>query len=144
MLAQYKLGIKIMDALKPHIIAHKAGYPMSYANVDEVILTAVLSIGVEQDKLHHRLKVLRDRKTPTVIVYGERDKLVLKSNFKQLLEDLGVNDKHLSYYFSDGSIDKASTDEDWIKVLIFRSGGHFAFAKYCDIVNDQIYKLIYR
>jgi pimeloyl-ACP methyl ester carboxylesterase len=133
-----------MDALKPHLIAHKVGYPMSLANVDEVLLTVTISLFVEHEKLHQRLQQLKNKRIPTLVVYGERDKLVLKNSFNKLLEDLGVNQKDLNYFSADGTIEKTITNEDWIKVLIFRNGGHFAYAKYSDIVNNQINKLLSR
>lgn len=131
-----------MDALKPHLIAHKLGYPMTLANMDQFFLIVLMPLFAEREKLHHRLEVLRNNKIPTLVVYGERDKLILKSNFKRLLEDLGANEKHLNYYSTDGTIENNFTEEEWIKVMIFRSGGHFAFAKYCDIVNNHINNLL--
>ncbi len=128
--------------MKPHLIANKSGYSMSYANVDEFLLTVTLPLFAESEKLHQRLQELKNKKIPTLVVYGEKDKLVLKNNFNKLLQDLGVNQLDLNYFSADGTIEKTITNEDWIKVLIFRNGGHLAYAKYSDIVNNQINQLL--
>ncbi|XP_054152401.1 uncharacterized protein LOC128951179 [Oppia nitens] len=148
-LAKHKLGIKLMDTIRPDRIAHRFGYPMSYANVDEVLLTVCFgSISLNQQLLHQRLQFIRQHKIPTLMVLGERDKLILKNNLKYLFQDLGVNDSHFVKYLSDKDNDRSDNktndksendiNKDWIKVLSFADGGHFAFNKFSNIVNKQL------
>ena len=137
----HKVGIGFMDQIRPHLIAHKMGYPMSYANVDEVLLTVLIgSNGLDQHLLHQRLQYIKNNKIPTLVVYGQRDKLILKRNFQLLVQDLGADQKDFTIYSEDNKIEKHCEREEFVKVLSFKSGGHFCFAKYSEEVNKHLVK----
>ena len=138
-LATNKVGIKFLDAIKPHLIAHKVGYPMSYANVDEVLLTVTMaSNGLDQNRLHQRLEYLRDNKVKNLVVYGERDKLILPSNFEYLVRDLGADQRDFVIYSDDCKTIGTTERKYSTKVLWFKGGGHFAFNKYSQQVNKNL------
>ncbi|CAG2103669.1 unnamed protein product [Medioppia subpectinata] len=76
--AENKIGIKLMDVLRPDLIAHRFGYPMRFESVDEVLMLWLFS-RLDPNNLHKRLEYLKNHKIPTLVVYGERDKLIQKS-----------------------------------------------------------------
>ena len=94
-----RFGIKVFDKIRIDSIAHKLGSPMTYTDVNEVLLmNSFYCNGLEQNTLHKKLEFIRN-KIPILVVYGERDKLVLKKDFKQLTQDLGINEKNFYNLF---------------------------------------------
>ena len=136
-----EFGIKLMDAIKPNLIAHRMGYPMSYENVDEVLLTVVFGANaLDRHKLHQRLEYLKNNQIKTLVVYGQRDKLIVKENFKRLIRDLGADKKDFVVYSKNDSIEREADPQSQVRVLSFRNGGHFAFAKYAEEVHKHLVK----
>ena len=142
LLSQNSFGIKLFEILKPHLIANKFGYSMVYKDLNEFLLAANILSNNEENKLNASLKWLKESKTPTIFVYGQRDSLIPKQTFDRLLNDLGANQNSFKYYDSKGSLEKHQANEDWIKVLVFRSGGHFAYLNFSKIVNEEVNNVI--
>ncbi|XP_054153582.1 uncharacterized protein LOC128952249 [Oppia nitens] len=133
-----KLGIAVMDWLKPHELL-KGRSPMTYNSVDEVLFFALVHSYIENTDYYKKLEVLKTMKLPTIVVYGESDKLVSKRNFEEFVERLGAQHKDFSIYSMDNQIEKDLNHiNNWIKVLNLKSGGHFAYQKFSQIVGKHL------
>lgn len=118
---------------------------MTYANVDEVLLTVMIAAnGLDQNRLHQRLEYLKNNKIKTLVVYGEKDKLILPTNFMQLMACLGADQRDIAVYAEDGSTLATTQRHHSTKVLWLKGGGHFAFAKYSDEVNKNLIEFCLR
>ena len=96
----------------------------------------------DKNKLNASFKWLKENKIPTIFAFGQRDSLIPKETFYEFLNYLRANENSFKYYDSKGSLERHEANEDWIKVLVFRSGGHFAYLNFSEIVNEEISNVI--
>ena len=136
---QSKWGIKLMDTYKPHIRA-KAILPVSFSSVDEVLCFFLLQSDIKNSEYYEYLENLRSKQIPTFVVYGQKDAVIPNKDFQEFTRRLGADRKDLMVYSDSKGSEKDSERENWIKVLSFKSGGHFCYAKYSQEVNRQLAK----
>ena len=130
-----------MDIIKPHL-RFKGFAPMTYQSVDEVLYFLLVHSYIKNNEFHKKLEILKEKKIPTLVVYGEKDKLIIKSNFEELISRLGADRRDYIICSDNNTIEKHIERENWIKVLAIRSGGHFAYQRNSDIVNKYLKQLL--
>ena len=138
-LCRSEWGISLMDRYKPHIRA-KAILPVSFSSVDEVLCFFLLQSDIRNSEYYQHLESLRLKQIPTLVVYGEKDKAIPKKDYQEFTRRLGADQRDLIIYSDPKGIVKHSERENWIKVLSFKTGGHFCYAKYSREVYQQLAK----
>ncbi|CAG2103668.1 unnamed protein product [Medioppia subpectinata] len=118
--ARNKFGIAFMDAIKPHMIS-KGRSPITFNSVDEVLYFVLVHSYVVNKEFYHKLDILKSMKIPTLVVYGENDKLVPKENFERFVERLGAKPTDRTIY-ADNTIESNSDHNNWVKVVTLKSG----------------------
>lgn len=111
----------------------------------ENLLIAASAVGYsESEKMSDYLKMVRNFQIPTFLLVGNNDKLVPKRCYDQLKRDLGiVNDRPVRIYDYDGTLKKDVDESDnLVHVTQLEAGGHYAFQKYSNIVNRDVYSFL--
>jgi pimeloyl-ACP methyl ester carboxylesterase len=145
-MARHKHGLKLIDLFKIYRITNLLGYPIRFSNNDDLIFNAFHPKYMEIETLHERLEYLVSNKFPTLIIFGENDSLISKQDFHEILTYFnGANQNGFNLYDDNGKlIRNASFELDWLRILSFSDGKHFAYNKYHDVINVEIIKLIER
>ncbi|CAG2180840.1 unnamed protein product, partial [Oppiella nova] len=114
-------------------------------NMNNVILSASTMRYSKFKQLEERLIKLKESNLPVLLVFSENDRLIEKEIFYEMATILGAKDENIAIYDENGSLEKDYTKDDTIKVVSFRSGGHYCFLKYTQVVNkacDQLLKTL--
>lgn len=94
---------------------------------------------------HLRLKVLADSQIPTLFTFSSNDKLVTPNVFYDQLFELGASADDFDIYEQyDNELIQSSSDENWLKVVDFRSSGHYLFNTHPDVIHSYIAELMDR
>lgn len=70
-----------------------------------------------------------------LVIFGDRDGLLPRNKFGMILDILGVEEKNFTIYDENDQLQQEGNFEDWIKVLNFKSGGHFCYLKYDEVFH---------
>ncbi|CAG2113591.1 unnamed protein product [Medioppia subpectinata] len=111
-------------------------------NMNNVILSASTMRYSRFKQLEEKLIKLRESKIPVLLVFSENDRLIEKEIFYEMAEILGANEDNISIYDENGCLEKDGSVDDTIKVVSFRSGGHYCFLKYTNVVNKACDQLL--
>ena len=80
---------------------------------------------------------------PILFVFSENDKLVEKEIFYEMTDILGADKNNFIVYDEQGLSESESQQtklltEDKLRVVVFQSGGHYAFLKYPEPVDKAV------
>jgi len=93
--------------------------------------------------VHERLKKLSQYKIPTLFVFTYMDKLFSKDIFYDKLEILGAKRDNFDVYEEHGNkLIKKANNDDWLKVVNYRSGGHYVFVTHSALIHKYIEELL--
>ena len=126
-----------MEWLRPDLIA-RGRIPYEFSNVDHFFYFLLVHRTIKVSDLHRRIEVLKNKRLPTLMVYGELDKLIHKENSERLYRRFGAELEDVVVYGEDGALERNSQRNNWIKVMNFRFGGHFAYDRHCEEVGKHI------
>ena len=101
-------------------------------------ITFVAVLSEFNTRLQGRLEILKQRKIPTLFVLGEKDNLLPKKKYFDLIKILGATDDHITFVDEPNVKSVRKISNDWIKVLDFKSGGHFCHIKCHSIFNQEV------
>jgi hypothetical protein len=124
------------------VILNLKGVPVKTDNVDNVLLSATTMYFSGIEKLPGYLSSVRENRVPLLYVFSENDRLVDTKVFYEMADMLGAEEDHFSRYTPQGSLDKPCRANDWMKIMAFKSGGHYAFLKHAPTVNQEILALL--
>ena len=80
---------------------------------------------------------------PTLLVFSENDKLIEKEIFYEMAEFMKLDQTKFDVFDDDGKIELAqSRQDDWIRVMVFKAGGHYAYSNYARTVNTAVSGLL--
>ena len=83
-----------------------------------------------------------ETKTPFSFFYSDRDKLVEKEIFQELVQMLGATPQNVNIA-SQGAIVKAAEKElDWLRIFNMQDGGHYAFRHNFALLDQEITRLV--
>ena len=141
---QRKLGRSLYRKLGPTFLTI-IGVPVRVDNMDNVMLSATVMRNSRCQRVREQLKQLSEMKIPTLLVFSENDKLIEREIFYEMTQFMKLNPKNFDIFNDDGDIELSqSVLEDWIRVMVFKAGGHYAYSNYAKTVNQAISELLDR
>ena len=81
------------------------------------------------------------KQTPRFIIYSDNDPLFHKIDCQTYAKTLS-NGANESVIDENGQLRKCQSSKDYVQVVRAKKGGHFAFAKYNDIVCESILNML--
>lgn len=79
-----------------------------------------------------------EKNVPMLVVLADNDAVMNKKMNHNLLTAVGTNSEDGYIYDKEGKLERVGLYSDRLKLIRFRSGGHFAFIKYPEIVNKAV------
>ena len=134
-------GRAIFRKLGKYIFALK-GVPVRTDSLDDVIHAGTVMFLSESERLSGFLETLRQQKPNLLYIYSENDKLVEKQIFYEMAQILDAKESQYSKYDAEGNCIVRGSQDDWMKIIQFAKGGHYAFLKFSNIVNPAIEELL--
>lgn len=114
---------------------------MKIDNIDNFALTLTTMYLAKVERLKKYLPEISNLKPPTVFAFSEKDKLTDKKLGYAMAELMGAKSDDIQIFDKDAKIVKEAI-ENWIRVLVFRDDGHYAFQKHSAIINSAIEQLL--
>jgi len=94
---------------------------------------------------HFRLKALTLSKIPTLFTFSSNDKLYSPNVFFDQLFELEAQIEDFDIYEQyENELIQVSTNQSWLKVVDFRSAGHYMFNTHPDVIHLYIDELLHR
>lgn len=146
---QHKLGRSLFGKLGPAFLT-VVGVPVRVDNMDNVMLSATVMRNSRCHRVEEQLKRLAQMRLPTLLVFSENDKLIEKEIFYEMTQFMRLERKNFSVYEGENETqlarvqEPAAKDEDWVKVMVFKDGGHYTYSNYSKIVNEAVGDLLGR
>lgn len=141
---QHKLGRSLFRKLGPAFLT-VVGVPVRVDNMDNVMLSATVMRNSRCQRVVKQLEQLSQLKLPTLLVFSENDKLIEKEIFYEMTQFMKLDRKNFDIFNNDGNIELSqSLTEDWIRVMVFKAGGHYAYSNYAKTVNKAVSELLDR
>lgn len=92
---------------------------------------------------HIRLKVLHSMKIPTLFIFCSNDKLYSPLIYYDQLYQLQVDNNDFDIYEQyENNLIQKSENNSWIKVVDFRSGGHYMHSTHSYLIHSYIDELL--
>ena len=89
------------------------------------------------------LSKIRESQTPTLVLYAEKDKLIEKEIFHEMLHMLDFDERNACRLDKDGHVvTDTPAGNGWLRVLCVSEGGHYAFKCANDVLHNEIMKMI--
>ena len=129
-----------MDAIKAHELA-RGRSPLVFNSVDEVLYFVLVHSYIQNNEFYEKLDILQTKRIPTLVVYGQSDKLVPKDNFERLVTRLGADPSDTTLY-SDDILNTIPDHNKWIKAVALKTGGHFGYNRFSQIVGKHLQGLL--
>lgn len=158
---QNKLGRFIFKLFGKSFIKATNSVTVKPESMNNVILSAQTMRYSNFKELDKYLNKLKDTNKPTLWVFSENDRLVEKEIFYEMVDIMGATEKNTQQYDKSGSILSEcklndlkrlkltwllslspDTDDSHIRVVVFKSGGHYAFLKYSSEVIQECDKFL--
>ena len=97
------------------------------------------------ENYHLRLKVLADSQIPTLFTFSSNDQQYTPNVFYDQLYELEASANDFDIYEQyDNELIQSSTNQNWLKVVDFRSAGQYLFNTHPDVIHSYIAELIDR
>lgn len=94
-------------------------------------------------RMNHLLQQIRETETPTVFFYTEKDKLIEKEIFHEMIHLLGSQVDHVSHLDAKGVlVGEGHAGDNWLKILCIKDGGHYAFKSCSHVLHDEIMRMM--
>ena len=139
---QHKLGRSLFRKLGPAFLT-VVGVPVKVDNMDNVMLSATVMRNSKCQRVVGQLEQLSQMKIPTLLVFSENDKLIEKEIFYEMTRFMKLDPNNFDVFNNDGDIELAqSSMADWIRVMVFKAGGHYAYSNYAKTVNQAVSELL--
>lgn len=95
--------------------------------------------------MEKNIKEIVEKEVPLLMVISDNDKVMNKRLNARLVSACGANMDEDSYiYDEEGKLVKMGLSHDRIKIIRSKSGGHFSFIKYSDVINRAVVDHLYR
>lgn len=136
-------GRKLYYAISKPILK-MCGMPLDVNNLETIMFAGQAMFLARGHRLNKYLPALREKKTPTMFLFAEKDKLVDTKISYEMAEKLGAKKEQMDIYNGGELVQEGSSksDSEWLKVVNFRDGGHFAFAKNNEVVHHEVETLL--
>lgn len=139
---QHKFGRSLFRKFGPAFLT-VVGVPVRVDNMDNVMLSATVMRNSKCQRVSKQLEQLSEMKIPTLLVFSENDKLIEKEIFYEMTQFMKLDNRNFDIFNNDGDIELArSSMEDWIRVMVFKAGGHYAYSNYAKTVNQAVSELL--
>lgn len=139
---QHKLGRSLFRKLGPAFLT-VVGVPVRVDNMDNVMLSATVMRNSKCQRVVKQLEQLSQIKLPTLLVFSENDKLIEKEIFYEMTKFMKLDSKNFDLFDNEGDIELSqSNNDDWIRVMVFKEGGHYAYSNYGKTVNRAVSELL--
>lgn len=139
---QHKLGRSLFRKLGPAFLT-VIGVPVKVDNMDNVMLSATVMRNSRCQRVVKQLEQLSEMKLPTLLVFSENDRLIEKEIFYEMTRFMKLEEKKFDLYDNEGDIEfSQSNSNDWIRVMVFKEGGHYAYSNYAKTVNRAVSELL--
>lgn len=141
---QHKLGRSLFRKFGPAFLT-VVGVPVRVDNMDNVMLSATVMRNSKCQRVVMQLEELSQMKIPTLLVFSENDKLIEREIFYEMTQFMRLDPKKFDVFNNDGDIELSqSMMDDWIRVMVFKAGGHYAYSNYAKTVNKAVSELLAR
>ena len=90
-------------------------------------------------------RLLAKRRLPTLFVIGERDGIIPRRCSYDICQFLGANENENYFIYDEQNNlikEPENSSTNWLKVIIFKGGGHLSFVKLAPIVNEYLKNMI--
>jgi pimeloyl-ACP methyl ester carboxylesterase len=139
---QHKLGRSLFRKFGPAFLT-VVGVPVRVDNMDNVMLSATVMRNSRCQRVVRQLQQLSQMKIPTLLVFSENDKLIEKEIFYEMTQFMKLDPKNFDVFNNEGDIELSrSLSSDWIRVMVFKAGGHYAYSNYAGTVNKAVSELL--
>lgn len=139
---QHKVGRYWFRKLGPAFLT-VIGVPVRVDNMDNVMLSATVMRNSRCQRVVSQLDQLSKLKLPTLLVFSENDKLIEKEIFYEMAQFMRLDPKTFDTFDNEGEIERSqSRKDDWIRVMVFKAGGHYAYSNYAKTVNKAVSELL--
>lgn len=137
------IGKQMMASSK--LLNKKAKKSSILSNFDVAALKALTLNLSNYEKYHLRLKVLADSQIPTLFTFSSNDRQYTPNVFYDQLFELEASANDFDIYEQyDNELIQSSTNQNWLKVVDFRSAGQYLFNTHPDVIHSYIAELIDR
>ncbi|KAG9510577.1 hypothetical protein GZH46_00878, partial [Fragariocoptes setiger] len=141
---QNKFGRAVFRLCGPQFL-RIVGAPVKVDNMDNVMLSATVMKHSRCKRVKEQLQQLSAMKLPTLLLFSENDKLIEKEIFYEMTHLMSLDSTKFDYYDENGKLERSgSSDSDWIRVIVFKAGGHYSYLNYAPIVGQAITQLVHR
>ncbi len=142
-ISRFKIIRTFLQSIWSERLTYFFGTKNRIANYDRLALLWSTVYMSETNSVAQRLKMLSQLKIPTLFLFTYRDKLFNKEIFYDELRILGADRNNFEVYEEHENIliQKAKND-DWLKVVNIRSGGHYCFVTHSKLVHKYIEELL--
>lgn len=141
---QHKIGRYWFRKLGPAFLTI-VGVPVKVDNMDNVMLSATVMRNSKCPRVSKQLEQLSQLGLPTLLVFSENDKLIEREIFYEMTRFMKLDPKNFDIFDNEGNIEiSQSRKDDWIRVMVFKAGGHYAYSNYAKTVNAAVSELLER
>lgn len=141
---QHKIGRYWFRKLGPAFLT-VVGVPVKVDNMDNVMLSATVMRNSKCTRVSKQLEQLSQLGLPTLLVFSENDKLIEKEIFYEMTRFMKLDPNNFDIFNSEGDVEVSQSHEnDWIRVMVFKAGGHYAYSNYAKTVNKAVSELLQR
>ena len=139
---QHRFGRSLFRKFGPAFLT-VVGVPVRVDNMDNVMLSATVMRNSKCQRVSKQLEQLSQLKIPTLLVFSENDKLIEKEIFYEMTQFMKLDSRNFDIFNNEGDIELSrSSMEDWIRVMVFKAGGHYAYSNYAKTVNQAVSELL--
>lgn len=142
---RWSLLRSIFRSLQTEKFVRRLGVRNRISDFNELLLLWNTVFNSRYETVAERLFELHLRRVPTLFIYGEKDKLFKKEIFEEELRVMGANEDFFTIIDEDFEMmQEGKFQDDWLKVLLLRGGGHYAFSNdsYFSLVHDFLDELL--
>lgn len=144
---QHKLGRSLFGKLGPAFLT-VVGVPVRVDNMDNVMLSATVMRNSRCHRVMDQLQRLAQLRMPTLLVFSENDKLIEKEIFYEMTQFMKLDRNNFNIYEGENEAQLSKVQEpakdDWVRVMVFKDGGHYTYSNYSKIVNEAVSDLLGR
>lgn len=134
---QNKLGRMVMQVFGKSFIKATNTVTVKPESMNNVMLSAQTMRYSNYKELEKHLIRLRQSGKPTLWCFSENDRLVEKEIFYEMVSIMDAKEDCVQKYDSNAQPVTHYTAQPNMRVLVFNSGGHYAFLKYSpEVINE--------
>ena len=128
-----KYGVKALEL---------AGYPYTKNKIEDIVEACSTHFRTNRAQYVSNLNHIASAKVQLLVVVSDTDQFVTRNQTKNFLDILSVSSNQEFVYDKSGKLLQEGNERGRRKVLRMHGGGHFAYVKHSDIVNDEVTQLL--